>query len=69
MFILAHIQTFIVQLNNVVLTSKSHFTLFIGTIKIKKNPQNFAVERQNSFGNEQKLVKIDYFNSDEEKLV
>ena len=59
----------IVQLSNVVLTSKAHFTLFIGTIKIKKNPQNFADERQNSFGNEQKPVKIDDFNSDEEKRV
>ena len=34
-----------------------------------KNPQNFAVERRNSFENEQKPVKIDDFNSDEEKRV
>ena len=49
---------------------KAHSTLFIKTIKIKtsnniqENPQNFAVERQNSFENEQKPAKIDDFNSD-----
>ena len=49
---------------------KAHSTLFIRTIKIKtsnnisENPQNFAVERQNSFENEQKPAKIDDFNSD-----
>ena len=35
-FIPGYIQTFIVQLNNVVLTLKARFTLFIRTIKIKK---------------------------------
>ena len=35
-FIPVHIRTSIVQLNNEVLTSKVHFTLFIRTIKIKK---------------------------------
>lgn len=34
-----------------------------------KNPQNFKLKRQESFENEQKHVKIDDFNSDEEKKV
>ena len=68
-FILAHIQIFIVQLNKVVLTLKAPFILFIRTIKIKKTrssreePTKFQIERQNSFENELKPVKI---NSDEE---
>ena len=33
-----------------------------------KNPQNYAVERQTSFEYEQKLVKIDDFNDEEEKI-
>ena len=48
---------------------KISFYIVYRNYKDKKEPQNFAVERQNSFGNEQKPVKIDYFNSDEEKLV
>ena len=44
------------------------------TINIKKqehlgkNPKNFTVERQNSFENEQNPVKIDDFNSGEERV-
>ena len=34
-----------------------------------KNPQNVKLERQKSFENEQKPVKLDDFNSDEEKTV
>ena len=52
-----------------VLTLKAPFILFIRTIKIKKTrssreePTKFQIERQNSFENELKPVKI---NSDEE---
>ena len=34
-----------------------------------KNPQNVKLEKQESFENEQKPVKVDDFNSDEEKAV
>ena len=75
-FIPGYIQTFIVQLNNVVLTLKARFTLFIRTIKIKKRqehlrkkPQNFNLERQNTFEKEQKPLRIDDLNSNEEKRV
>ena len=55
---------------------KSSFYIVYKNCKDKKkqellgrNPQIFAAGRQNSFENEQKPVKIDDFNSDEEKRV
>ena len=36
---------------------------------LEKNPQNYEVERQTSFEHEQKLVKIDDFNDEEEKII
>ena len=48
------------------------FKTYKGKEKLKhvgKSPQNNAIERQTSFKHEQKPVKIDYFNDEEEKII
>ena len=60
------------QPNEEVLNYKEYFSLFLRPTKIKKieqsgkNPQNYAVERNESFSFEQKPIEINIFNNDEE---
>ena len=65
-------QSWKVQPNEQVLTLSTHFSSFLRSRKIKKikqsgkNPQNYALERNESFIFDQKPVKIDIFNNKEE---
>lgn len=64
---------FIVQLRGEVSIWEVNFTLFLEPIrainleKSGKNPQNYTVEKNESFVLKQKSIEIDMFNDDEEK--
>ena len=64
---------FIVQLRGEVSIWEVNFTLFLELIrainleKSGKNPQNYTVEKNESFVLKQKSIEIDMFNDDEEK--